>query len=442
MRTLFRTLLPAALALAMFPVEGGAVTGKKSKVRRGKKRPPLTMIGIDAGEWRAINYMRKHGMMPTLDRWVKEGAFGKLESIHPMFTPIVWTTTVTGQSPRKHNIQGFKALNPKTGHKVPVNRTMRRSPAVWNILSDKGLRSLITAIYATWPAEKIRGTMISDYTWPLKNVKKAQHFLKTQGLKLKEQTWPRFLYHKLKKFFINKFKPNPAFRKRFDVAVEDAPYTLKHSYGKDLTYFRMYRHMRRKSRYDFTALYLQGPDLLSHSFFKEFDAFMEGRLKKGTPAYKKASFVVKYYKLVDQLLGVYDKKIRRKNETVMVVSDHGFEDKGSAVLTKVSDDKFGKRRYWHRKHGILIGHGPLVRDTRIKGATVFDVTPTILAHFGIPVAKDMQGRALKPLIGVPEDKKLQKVASYQPLAKRKGPIRESKYDKAIVERLNDLGYLQ
>jgi predicted AlkP superfamily phosphohydrolase/phosphomutase len=417
----------------------------KNKERRGKKssRPILTLIGIDAGEWKAINYLRGLGVLPTIDRMIKEGTHGKLESIHPMFTPIVWTTVATGVTPLKHGIRGFKLHNPETNNKVPVNRTMRRVNAVWNILSQKGLNSLVVSWYGTWPAERIKGTIISDYTWPLKNTSLSEHFLEEKtGIELKEQTFPRHYYHKLKRFFVDKFKENDKFRQRFNSSVAKAPYVLKHSYAKDLTYFRIYKQLRQAKHYDFTSFYIQGPDLLAHKFWREFEMYTDGRLKEGTKNYMQAQFIVRYYKFIDQILRVYDQDIRTENETLIILSDHGFKDLGKDVLTKVSDEKYAKKRYWHNKHGILIADGPSVNGgTVTKGATVFDITPTILTFFNLPYAKDMPG---KPLINIIGDERsvIKKVASFEkPLAK-KLEIRESNYDKSILKSLNDLGYIQ
>lgn len=456
----FRTLISAALAAgvwmsASIPSAQAKIDKKieldgedlnsmsSSRVAPQTDRPSMTIIGIDAGEWTAINYLRSKGMMPNIDRLVRGGASGTLESIHPMFTPVVWTTIATGKPPLLHGIRGFRLLNPDNGKKIPVNRTMRRASAIWNLLSSRGLRSLITGWYATWPAEQVKGTIVSDYTWPFKNKDEAETLVEEKiGLDFKDQTYPRSLYHKMKGLFIDKFKKNPVFANRFDISVKDAPYALKHSYAKDLSYFKMYRRLRQQSRYDFTTLYIQGPDLLSHQFWQEFTMMIDGRAKPGSAAWKKADHIVRYYKFVDEMIGVYDKTLRAKNETVMIISDHGFEDKKKPILTKVSDDKFAKQQFWHRKEGILIANGPRIKPgTKIAGATIFDIAPSILGYFGLPVAQDMQGTPQPALCGCAPDN-LAKVKSYETQVAKKSDVRESPYDQAILKHLNDFGYIQ
>src|SRR5208337_5409555 len=78
---------------------------------------------------------------------------------------------------------------------------------------------------------------------------------------------------------------------------------------------------------------------------------------------------------------------------IILVSDHGFhsdhlrprgipvEPAGPAVQ--------------HRNFGIVVMKGANIKqDERIYGATLLDVTPTILTLFGLPVGADMDGRVL------------------------------------------------
>jgi predicted AlkP superfamily phosphohydrolase/phosphomutase len=52
----------------------------------------------------------------------------------------------------------------------------------------------------------------------------------------------------------------------------------------------------------------------------------------------------------------------------------------------------------HKKEGIFIAYGPDIKQGyEIRGAKIYDVAPTILHMFGLPVPDDMDGRVLKEI---------------------------------------------
>lgn len=61
----------------------------------------------------------------------------------------------------------------------------------------------------------------------------------------------------------------------------------------------------------------------------------------------------------------------------------------------------------HRREGIFIAYGPDIReDNEIKGAKIYDIAPTILHMFDIPISNDKDGRVLKEIFR--EDSKFAK----------------------------------
>ena len=86
--------------------------------------------------------------------------------------PVIWTTIATGKTPDQHRIGHFVAVNEK-GEQLPVTSQMRKVKALWNILSDAGRRVGVVGWWATWPAEKVNGTIVSDHF--------AYHFLFEEG---------------------------------------------------------------------------------------------------------------------------------------------------------------------------------------------------------------------------------------------------------------------
>src|SRR5262249_24035246 len=102
------------------------------------------------------------------------GVMGGMVIFKPVLSWIIWTTMATGLPPEEHHIGHFVAVNEKTGEQLPVTSQMRKVKALWNILSGAGRTVDVVGWWATWPAETVKGSMVSDHF--------AYHFLFEGGL--------------------------------------------------------------------------------------------------------------------------------------------------------------------------------------------------------------------------------------------------------------------
>ena len=128
--------------------------------------------------------------------------------------------------------------------------------------------------------------------------------------------------------------------------------------------------------------------------------------------------------------------------SLVVLSDHGFrlgelqaDPTKAEDLRRVSADS-------HQENGILYLYGHGVRPgAAIQGATLVDITPTLLAMLGLPAAADMPGRVLTEALERTNPSK--RVATYEngTVQGRGGEPRASAVDPSILERLRSLGYL-
>ena len=75
---------------------------------------------------------------------------------------MLWTSIATGKRADKHGICGFTEPLPDASGIGSVRSTSRKCKAVWNILSQCGLKSNLVGWFATNPAEPINGVMITD----------------------------------------------------------------------------------------------------------------------------------------------------------------------------------------------------------------------------------------------------------------------------------------
>jgi len=122
----------------------------------------VIFIGLDGADWQLLDRYIADGTMPNLGRIVAAGEKRVLLTQHPPLSPLVWTTMMTGVPPLEHRILDFTRFNPLTGEKEPITSDERRVPAIWNMLTEKGQRVDVFGMWATWPPEKVNGTIVSD----------------------------------------------------------------------------------------------------------------------------------------------------------------------------------------------------------------------------------------------------------------------------------------
>jgi hypothetical protein len=132
--------------------------------------PPPTgdrvlLIGVDAGTWDLLNPLIAAGVLPTFAHLVETGYSAKLISMEPSRSPALWTTIATGKVPAQHGIEGF-VVETDDGEEVPVTTNLRRTETLWTIASRAERAVNVVGWYVTWPAEAIRGVMVSDRFTP------------------------------------------------------------------------------------------------------------------------------------------------------------------------------------------------------------------------------------------------------------------------------------
>jgi len=162
-----------------------------------------------------------------------------------------------------------------------------------------------------------------------------------------------------------------------------------------MTSLTLARHFFETRPADFSAVYFRGSDITSHFFWR----FMEPESwKKELSADAVETFspvVERYYALADSLLGEVLELVG-DDTVVVLLSDHGFAGhrgyRGFEGNVAVGIEM-------HREDGIIFVSGPgIERSGSIDGASVLDVTPTVLALAGLPVARDMDGRPLTEIM--------------------------------------------
>ena len=124
--------------------------------------PRVIFVGLDGADWQLLDRLVADGTMPNLGALARDGARGPLLTQHPPLSPLVWTTMMTGVPPLRHRILDFTRYNPATRQREPITSDERAVPAIWNMASSAGRRVDVVGLWATYPPERVNGTIVSD----------------------------------------------------------------------------------------------------------------------------------------------------------------------------------------------------------------------------------------------------------------------------------------
>lgn len=170
------TLSGLFLVLLVGYLASTSVGGTIPAAPRGARLPKINQVivlGADGATWDVALPMMKAGQLPNLARLQEQGTRGDIRATLPWKSPILWTSIATGKRKEQHGILDFVIRGRGAGEVknatsltnravVPVSLTARKVKAIWDIASEAGLRVNVVNWYASWPAEPLNGTMVSN----------------------------------------------------------------------------------------------------------------------------------------------------------------------------------------------------------------------------------------------------------------------------------------
>jgi predicted AlkP superfamily phosphohydrolase/phosphomutase len=218
--------------------------------------------------------------------------------------------------------------------------------------------------------------------------------------------------------------------------LHDPWYELFLVFARDSTYRRILDRVLERADYDFVGFYLNGPDVASHYFWKYR---FPDEWPEPIPADELAAgrdVIDRYYRYADELIGGLLEQAGDRC-LVLLISDHGFVTGARPDSPQISGV------HWNSAPPgvIVMAGGGLAGETKLDRGSVVDLAPTVLHALGLAVGRDMDGRVL-PAVAALGPTPVRHVESYETEvgAGAEAPI-PSEQDRAIIERLEALGYL-
>jgi predicted AlkP superfamily phosphohydrolase/phosphomutase len=251
---------------------------------------PFILFGVDGADWEVIDWMWAQDRLPSLKQFADRGVASPLETFHHA-SPVIWTTVATGVMPEAHGITEF--VVPTVKGDQPVSSTLRRVPALWNMVTATGGRVAVVGWWASWPVEEVTGTIISD---------RAIH-------DIPDRVWP------------------PERGAAFDadlarLRAEEKGREPSSMLEADRIFGRQAVDLAGDD-YDLVLLYLRGVDISCHFHWR---AFEPEAFPAAEPSELEAEreLIAREYELVDRTLGEL-MAAAGPDVNIIVMSDHGFD---------------------------------------------------------------------------------------------------------------------
>lgn len=411
-------------------------------VRRRTENSPdrVLLVGWDAADWQLIRPLVDQGLMPTTASLLERGAWGNLATTRPILSPMLWNTIATGKRPQYHGIHGFTEPNADGTGVQPSSSTSRKCKAIWNVLTQSGLRSNVVGWYASHPAEPIDGVMVSN---------QFEQFTISGGkpspvpagcvhpAALAEELAPlRVLPGEIDASAILPFIPGAA-----ELVKKEGHRLgkLRHMLAQTATIHAVATHLMAHTEWDFTAVYYEGVDRFGHEYMAYHPPKMDQVSQEDFEAYQHC--MVGIYRFHDMLLETLITLAGDKT-AIVLMSDHGYFN--DQLRPDPREGKSGPVD-WHRPFGILAGCGPGFRSgSRLYGASILDIAPTVLHLLGLPTAHDMPGRVLAEVLV--ETNPIPRIESWEEIDGESGmhppDMRvDPAESRAVLEQLVALGYV-
>lgn len=286
-------------------------------------RRRVLLIGLDGATFDVILPLVEAGRLPVLRRLMETGAWGELLSTVPPFSPVAWSSFLTGKNPGRHGVFGFEEIEPGGYGFQPVGPQSTPHPSLWRLFSNHGRRVVALDIPFSYPPEPVNGCLIAGYGAP---TGAASAF--TYPPSLRADLAKRFGECEVAVPRMKAAPPREALFRRWDQILDNRR--------------QIADYLMRTADWDVFMIVLGVTDHIQHGTWTYFEPLHPDACSPDAPRFREALF--RYYEKADAFLG---RLLDTAGEPihVIVLSDHGFGTTWRGHLTRRVLSEAGWLRY-------------------------------------------------------------------------------------------------
>jgi predicted AlkP superfamily phosphohydrolase/phosphomutase len=259
--------------------------------------PRVAVIGLDCAT-PALLFDRYAGVMPNIRSLVDGSLHGELQSITPPITVPAWACAMTGKTPGRLGIYGFRNRKDSTYEGLAIATSLAvKEPAVWDLLGEAGKRSLLIGVPPAYPIRPVEGWRVSCFLTP----PSAERY-----------TWPEDLKAEVEEEVGDYIFDIPNFRQ------QGPDFVLQQAHDMTRRRFRVARRFVKDKPWDFFMLVEMGLDRLHHVFWH----YCDPAHPKYVPGNRFESAFEDYYRMLDDEVGSLLEALPNDAVTILM-SDHG-----------------------------------------------------------------------------------------------------------------------
>ena len=401
-RTVLMLVVVSVLSLPLFA---------QAKDVSAKPKPKVVVVGVNGMELDIIRPLLLRGELPNLAKVIKNGAYGKLQTVNAPNCPRVYSTIFTSTKPDEHGVTGFVVGG------ITANTNMLKEEPIWSFLSKNGVTVGMANVPATFPVMPVNGYMISGMLTRGKNCEDgvlcAPKLTEVMG---GDAVYPKEMQAELLKnvgdFYIDcERMPSAEDLKGHETEVINkwlAKVQVIREQQDKLFDYLLTNHPK-----DFTFMVQSCEDRTGHWLYPIAPHNVGYNPKIATV--NPEAFPNQYIAF-DKVLGTILKHID-ENTYLFIVSDHGIKplrefeqtDPHAHMDHEKTTPVIAKHDFADGDDvpGSFFAMGPGIKhDMRLMGfeVSVYDVAPTILHIYGIEKPKQMRGRILSEIFDGSDNK--------------------------------------
>jgi hypothetical protein len=365
------------------------------------RRPRLVVIGIESATLDAVLPLAEQGRLEFFSRALRGGAYGRLETFTPTRRPTLWTTLATGKLPPKHSILGprrypapvlgsglellllprglsFQSWGTLGVESVPVNAEHVQARALWQVLAELGVGAGVVGWPVTSPPPRQLDFAVADRFFASDPPSAAAYPPAVEALAASLRVEVESL--------------DPGLRA--GLGARPGAAIVRAAAGDQWREALILRLAAERPQTEALFVDLPGLQNIGRRYFGGYAAVhLEGQ--HDADLEHAAQVVEAYYTHLDGFLGELTRQAG-PGALVAVVSAFGVDGPGRWQRVRgLTPQARIEGNFDDGPDGVLLLYGEGVRaGALLPRARIVDVAPTLLYGMGLPVARDLDGRAL------------------------------------------------